>query len=246
MPHDCSLIKIVHQSESGRWEFNMTDVAMQDRAWRKWAQGVICRESSTCSCKRKCFCDCKRQSHRNNFLYNYKIYVSSWWTVVFLRSQYPKSCYCHVAGGWSSSWYRSWSSLHQPEFSPRNSSVSPVEAYNSVWPYGLDTSQRKYNKKAISASNQKLAFNQNTWLLKMNFRSEFLIGLSITSLFLHITLNFLVAVATVPNFSGYQNELFHFRPCWISLYFSQDGSLTPIKTLKNTHSSDFNHSQLHA
>lgn len=53
----------------GRWEFNMTDVAMQDRAWRKWAQGVFCREISTCSCKRKCFCDYKRQSHRNNFLY---------------------------------------------------------------------------------------------------------------------------------------------------------------------------------
>lgn len=75
-------------------------------------------------------------------------------------------------------------------------------------------------KKAIWDSNQKLAFNQNTWLLKINYRSEFLIGLSITLLFLHITLNFLVAVATVPNFFGYQNELLDLRPCWISVFLT--------------------------
>lgn len=131
---------------------------------------------------------------------NYKVYVSSWWTVVCLKSTYPKSCFVMLpevevcpdreVQGEALLWIQSLKSL----------SVPPVAADNKIRPYGLDTSWRKYNKKAISASNQKLAFNQNTWLLKINFRSEFLIGLSITLLFLHITLNFLVTVATLPNF----------------------------------------------
>lgn len=54
---------------------------------------------------------------------NYKVYTSSWWTAVCLRSRYP--CYVMLPRGWSLSWYRSprRSSLHQPEFSPWNPSL---------------------------------------------------------------------------------------------------------------------------